>query len=341
MPFIKPPKHYSNPTESERYKVVDEILAAPDYYRILGVTRNASTEEIRRAYIKKSRICHPDKFVPAYPLATESFQLLSIAYETLSNPSSKLLYDLSNHKQRSATTATGCRYSTFAAAAKSEDEEVNANQTLQRVLHQLFIEMLEGEFETMRAFIYALNGTNPGIHITDDTIAQIELGFRKMRKLVLSIQFELMKLYELQHELRSLSYFSLWKRMGLSITICRILLQLPIIINTEVKQKQSRAVDEERQERQGSIGSPSSATTATKNKEGLGILNSRIEGALQIAVQLLEASEKYVKACRSHTYPGPESIAESSLVILEYAQTLKDTGDPSFSVSAREDLAAG
>ncbi|KAL7310297.1 hypothetical protein PS15m_009814 [Mucor circinelloides] len=275
MPFINTNQQ---PQKEEKYRFVDEILSAPDYYRVLGIKKDAPTEEIRRAYIRRSRVCHPDKFVPSYPRATESFQILSIAYETLSNPSSKLLYDVSKHKGTSTTSSS---------FVSSDDD--NPNDTLQRVLHQLFNEMLDGEFQTMRAFIHALNETNPGMHITEDAIIQIELGFRKMRELFQSthqyykvVQFELMKLYELQHELRTLSYFSLWRRMQLSITICKVLLQLPIIINAESKQRQL-------------LEDKDSSSKKKQDQRG-GILNQKIENALQMAVGLLETGEKYTKA---------------------------------------------
>ncbi|KAG0756405.1 hypothetical protein G6F24_011174 [Rhizopus arrhizus] len=257
--------------KEDKYRIVDEILSATDYYHVLGVKRNATSEEIRRAYIKKSRICHPDKFVPSYPRATQSFQILSIAYETLNNPSSKLVYDLSKQK------------GTFRV---SSDDETNSNDTLQRVLHQLFNEMLEGEFQTLRAFIHTLNETNPAMHITEDAIIHIELAFKKMREIFQSthqyyqvIQFELMRLYELQYELRQLSYFSLWKRMQLSITICKLLLQLPIIINTHSKQKQQLLQD-----------------VNNRKKEEQGLLNQNIESALKMAVGLLETGERLTNA---------------------------------------------
>lgn len=280
MPFINTPQQ-----KEEKYRFVDEILSAPDYYRVLGVKKDCSPEEVRRAYIKRSRVCHPDKFVPSYPRATESFQILSIAYETLSNPSSKLMYDVSKHKGTANTSASFV----------SPDDD-NPNDTLQRVLHQLFNEMLDGEFQTMRAFIHALNETNPGMHITEDAILQIELGFRKMRELFQSthqyykvVQFELMKLYELQHELRTLSYFSLWKRMQLSITICKVLLQLPIIINAESKQRQ--LLEDVKND-----DSSSEDTKDKKVKNNGGILNQNIESALKLAVGLLETGEKYTTA---------------------------------------------
>ncbi|KAL9537518.1 hypothetical protein MBANPS3_011706 [Mucor bainieri] len=271
MPFINTNQQ---PQKEEKYRFVDEILSAPDYYRVLGIKKDAPTEEIRRAYIRRSRVCHPDKFVPSYPRATESFQ----TYETLSNPSSKLLYDVSKHKGTSTTSSS---------FVSSDDD--NPNDTLQRVLHQLFNEMLDGEFQTMRAFIHALNETNPGMHITEDAILQIELGFRKMRELFQSthqyykvVQFELMKLYELQHELRTLSYFSLCRRMQLSITICKVLLQLPIIINAESKQRQ--------------LLEDKDSSSKKKQDQCGGILNQKIENALQMAVGLLETGEKYTKA---------------------------------------------
>jgi hypothetical protein len=88
------------------------------------------------------------------------------------------------------------------------------------------------------------------------------------------VQFELMRIYELQQELRALSYFNIWRRMQLSITICKVLLQLPIIINTESKQRQ--LLEDGR----------------SKNNDK-GILNQKIESALQMAVNLLETGERY------------------------------------------------
>ncbi|KAG2227424.1 hypothetical protein INT45_007449 [Circinella minor] len=288
MPFINPwgsstPQATINtkkqaahqPTENEKkYQYVDEILNAPDYYHVLGITKEAPNEDIRRAYIRRSRVCHPDKFVPPYPRATESFQILSLAYETLSNPSSKLMYDLSKQQHP------------MSSPMYSPNDDENPNDTLQRVLHQLFIEMMDGEFQTMRAFIHALNETNPGMHISEDAIIQIELAFRKMRELLLSthtyykvIQFELMRLYELQQDLRRLSYFDLWRRMALSITICKVLLQLPIMINTASREKKEKLPIEE-----------------GNKDDSQGLLGNRVENALKLAVGLLEAGERYATA---------------------------------------------
>lgn len=62
-----------------------------DYYSILGVSRDASQEEIKRAYLDSAQRLHPDKNVAAGE--TELFLGVQQAYETLSNPSRRAKYD--------------------------------------------------------------------------------------------------------------------------------------------------------------------------------------------------------------------------------------------------------
>ncbi|HEY5946511.1 MAG TPA: DnaJ domain-containing protein [Kofleriaceae bacterium] len=64
-----------------------------DYYALLGIETNADDDDIRRAWRKAALECHPDR---AGPDATERFQLISIAYEVLSDPAERAAYDLRN-----------------------------------------------------------------------------------------------------------------------------------------------------------------------------------------------------------------------------------------------------
>lgn len=63
-----------------------------DYYEILGVDRNASQAEIRRAFRRLARKYHPD-LNPSDPEAEAKFKEVSAAYEVLSDPERRAQYD--------------------------------------------------------------------------------------------------------------------------------------------------------------------------------------------------------------------------------------------------------
>ncbi len=65
--------------------------AKQDYYAILGVLRDSSPEEIRRAYYAAARRLHPDR--NKLTGETEIFLEVQQAYEVLSNPKRRALYD--------------------------------------------------------------------------------------------------------------------------------------------------------------------------------------------------------------------------------------------------------
>ncbi|XP_068013781.1 dnaJ homolog subfamily C member 18 [Melanerpes formicivorus] len=93
---------------AEQLDGVRRIKRCRNYYEILGVERDASEEELKKAYRKLALKFHPDK--NRAPGATEAFKAIGNAFAVLSNPEKRLRYDELGSEQEHLSTGPARHY---------------------------------------------------------------------------------------------------------------------------------------------------------------------------------------------------------------------------------------
>ncbi|KAF8072088.1 DnaJ domain-containing protein [Lyophyllum atratum] len=228
-PSSHPPKNYS--PDPDKAKIVQQILEINNLYDILGVTKSNNLDRLtlRRAYLSRSRACHPDKF-PDNPDATYAFQKVAVAYDVLSKPSSRRLYD-----NRSNSTA----FNVFASRPPN-----HADETFRGVVLGVFNDFLDGDLEVIRTLLRAINDINPSIKLGDEGIESVLATLEAIRERALTcrtcihaLHAELTRLLEVQHAFRQLSYFDIMGRSRLTIQLTRITLSLPIALERALREQ--------------------------------------------------------------------------------------------------------
>ena len=73
------------------WRIVPAIVMGKDYYKVLGIAKDASEDEVKKAYRKQALRYHPDK--NKSPGSEDKFKEIAEAYDVLSDAKKKEVYD--------------------------------------------------------------------------------------------------------------------------------------------------------------------------------------------------------------------------------------------------------
>ncbi|KAK6475945.1 dnaJ-like protein subfamily C member 18 isoform X1 [Huso huso] len=129
----------------EQVQGVHRIKKCKDYYEILGVTKDASDEDLKKAYRKLALKFHPDK--NCAPGATDAFKAIGNSYAVLSNPEKRRRYDQFGDEQQMENTAHTAHHHNFY-------REFEADVTPEELFNIFF----GGRFPTGNIHVYTNRG---------------------------------------------------------------------------------------------------------------------------------------------------------------------------------------
>ncbi|KAJ8651470.1 hypothetical protein O0I10_012969 [Lichtheimia ornata] len=149
-PYLDAPESHTIPDEElddDTLLQLEQDLApkASDYYGVLNVSRTATEDEIKDAYKKLCRFFHPDKHNDPNnkKVAEARFQVIQTAYEVLSDPIKRAIYDTYGEEGLNAKWEVGPKYKTSEEirAEYEKKERLQREQELENLVRS------RGEFQ--------------------------------------------------------------------------------------------------------------------------------------------------------------------------------------------------
>ncbi len=139
-----------------------------DLYELLGVRRNASATDIRRAFQKRARSLHPD-LNPGDPVAAERFREVARAFEVLSDPQRRGAYDRGEPSPTPAAPTPQGGFEGFDFSAQMRVEAVGFHEIFEAVRpiapSPALLRGEDLEQATRLSFEESLKGTHRRVHL--------------------------------------------------------------------------------------------------------------------------------------------------------------------------------
>jgi len=249
--------------------IIQSILHEEDLYKILGASRSASPLELRRYYLERSKICHPDK-PPFHPLSTSAFQRLGFAFDILKSPSARRTYD----RASKPTSQQLPDKTTF----------LGGDHTFRSAVEAILHEFMTGDFAIVRGWLKSLHTQYPHL-VSEEVVIGVERSFIRIRELVITtrlyallIYIELGRIRRVQKRLMALGYFDFVGRAQMTIHLVRVTLAVPMRVDRALKQREEKAW------RAKVAGLQARGITPTEKMRRAGILNDRVSRVLEFIV---------------------------------------------------------
>ncbi|TVY18639.1 Chaperone protein dnaJ 39 [Lachnellula arida] len=253
----------------EKDGIIQSILHEEDLYIILGAPRSATPAELRKFYLDRSRITHPDK-PPFHPLSTSAFQRLGFAFDILKSPSSRRTYDRASKPTSSQLP--------------DKTSFLGGEHTFRSAVEAILQEFMTGDFVIVRRWLESLHAQYPHL-VSEEVVLNVERSFIRIRELVLTtrtyallIYIELGRIHRVQKRLMGLGYLDVVGRARLSIHLVRVTLAVPMRVDRALKQREEKAW------RAKTAGLQARGITPTETMGQAGILNERVSKVLEFIV---------------------------------------------------------
>jgi len=260
----------SQPLRSQlKDDIINDILHEEDLYKILGAARSSSAADLRKCYLERSKICHPDK-PPFHPLSTSAFQRLGFAFDILKSPSARRTY---NRASKPASSQL-----------PDKTNFLGGEHTFRSAVEAILNEFMTGDFAIVRRWLGSLHSRYPNL-VNDEVIINVERSFVRIRELVLTtrtyallIYIELGRIHRVQKRLMALGYFDVVGRARLTIHLVRVTLAMPMRVDRALKLREEKAW------RAKAAGLQAAGLTAPETRARAGILNDRVSKVLEFIV---------------------------------------------------------
>ncbi|KAI9848096.1 MAG: hypothetical protein M1837_001198 [Sclerophora amabilis] len=218
----------SNSTDAKS-DLIESILREDDLYKILGATTNASAAQLRRCYLERSKICHPDK-PPCHPHSTSAFQKVGFAFDILKSPSSRRTYDASLRPA-------------FFHELTDRLNTLGYERTFHDAVCLLYQEFMNGDFGHIRRALESLNRQYPNL-ISHWVIEVVLRSFVKIQEVLQSSKaysllmcIELGRIGRVTKGFNELRYTDVVGCLRLTIQLARVTLALPMRFDRALRLK--------------------------------------------------------------------------------------------------------